>query len=327
MCGLGAARCRKALEENGGDVEKALAALIDAGEVKSADLDPDTVSDALFGRASQREREGFFTEMLKPSGSFFDALPEEFREDFKAELARAAEAAEAAHAAQDPQRLGFSARVFARAKRRQLALDKKPVVLNLPPFPPLTLTLNGWAGEDVLKTWSGFGERRGSKGKVTVSLPRAPNDEDDANPVPPPPEMAAAYAHLKANEAGVTAAVLDAVRSYVNELTRKRTRDPEPVRDNNALKRMMSIDSVHPLSVAKDGISYLGMFFHCTWDPEHAAGVLVHGSRVVKVGDNEVAGDEFAAIEDGGTEIRGWERGLADALARSRAGAKPPWVQ
>jgi hypothetical protein len=139
--------------------------------------------------------------------------------------------------------------------------------------------------------------------------------------------MAAAYAHLKANEAGVTAAVLDAVRSYLNRLITKWKWERKPVPDNKALKKMMSMDSVHPLSVAKDGMSYLGMFFHCTWDPEHAAGVLIHGSRVVKVGDNEVAGDEFAAIEDGGREIRGWERGLADALARSRVGEKPPWVQ
>ena len=46
------------------------------------------------------------------------------------------------------------------------------------------------------------------------------------------------------------------------------------------------------------------MFFHCTWIPSTTPARLLHGSRVVKVGDNETAVDTFAAEEDGGEEIR-----------------------
>jgi hypothetical protein len=57
-------------------------------------------------------------------------------------------------------------------------------------------------------------------------------------------------------------------------------------------------------------MSYLGLFFQCTWDEEHAAGVLLHGSRVIEVGDNEAAGNEFKALDDGGKELPRWKRGL-----------------
>jgi hypothetical protein len=323
MCGLGVARCRKALEENGADVERALASLIDAGEVKSDDLDPDTVPEALFGRATQRQKQAIFQELTEPSGAFFKRLPKELREAFEDEIASAAAAAEDSGTSAAS---GSTARVMAKAKRRAAALDKKPVVVHLPPLPKLTLTLNEWVGGDVLKTWAGFGEGRGSKGKVTVNIPRAPYDEDDANPVPPAPEMVAAYAHLKAHEPEVTAAVLDAFRSYLNELITKWKWDLKPVADVRALKKMMEVGSVHPLTVAKDGMAYLGLFFQCTWDEEHAAGATLHGSRVVKVGDHEAAYDVYAALDDGGKEIRGWQRGLAKVLAKSRAAGKPPWV-
>ena len=61
-----------------------------------------------------------------------------------------------------------------------------------------------WAGEDVLKTWSGFGPKRGSKGKFALSIPRPP-DDDDSDPTKPAAEMVAAYTHLKEHEKAVTA--------------------------------------------------------------------------------------------------------------------------
>ena len=70
MCCLYTASCRMALEGSDGDIEKALARLIDAAQVKYEDLDPDAVSDELFGRAYQRHLDALFTEMPEPSGSF-----------------------------------------------------------------------------------------------------------------------------------------------------------------------------------------------------------------------------------------------------------------
>ena len=191
--------------------------------------------------------------------------------------------------------------------RRQEALKTNPVVVNLPPLPPLTLRLGEWVGRDVLKSWAGFRAKRGSKGVVAINISRPVKDNDDANPVPPAKEMVAAYAHLKEHEVEVRDAIVAAFRAYLSDaLIRAYGPENEHLEEVKDLKRMMTIRSVHPMPVAKKSMSYVGLFFHCTWDEEHAAGALLHGSRVVKVGDNEAAGDEFAATEDGGKRLRPW---------------------
>lgn len=52
QCGLPAKDCRAALTKHEGNVDAALAALIDEGRVNPNDLNPDTVSDDLFDRAA-----------------------------------------------------------------------------------------------------------------------------------------------------------------------------------------------------------------------------------------------------------------------------------
>jgi hypothetical protein len=303
MCGLDAEQCRESLQEANGDVGKALARLIDSGQVKYDQLDPDTVSDELFGRAYQRHLDALFTELPEPSGPLASGFPPGFHDVLRQFINRAAQVRRTGPG-QTLSGSGAAAKHNVRTKRRQAALERNPVVLHLPPLPKLTLKLMHWAGEDFLKTWSGFGPKRGSKGKVALSIPRPPED-DDVAPAPPAPEMVAAYAHLKEHEPEVTAAVLEAFRSYIDDaLIRKYKWDLDPVGDAKALKKRMELGSLTLLPVAKDGLAYVGMFFHCTWDPEHNAGALLHGSRVVKVGDNEAAVDTFSAEEDGGEEIR-----------------------
>jgi Domain of unknown function (DUF6985) len=216
---------------------------------------------------------------------------------------------ERAQLAADEERLtwsNFFPASMAPIYRRQEALKNKPVVVKLPPMPPMTLTLNEWVGQDVLKSWAGFGEKRGSKGKIGIQIPRPWKDDDDTNPVPPVKEMLAAYAHLREHEVEVRDAVLAAFQSYLNNALS--AKDERRITDAKMLKRMLRIISVHPSTVARSGMSYLGLFLRCTWDPEHAAGVMLHGSRVIKVGDNEAAGDDAAAIEDGGKRLRAWQR-------------------
>src|SRR4051794_4644144 len=65
-CGLTARECQAALKEHG-DVDAALAALIDAGRVKADHLDPESVSAELFARAARREKVSFFEQMMDPS--------------------------------------------------------------------------------------------------------------------------------------------------------------------------------------------------------------------------------------------------------------------
>ncbi len=317
MCSLRVSECRKALQTNGANAEKALAALIDSGEVDPDDLNPDTVSDELFGRASQRQLEAVyykhFNKAAKQSASYLKLLSKDLQEIVATEIRELA----AQNKFKQLKATGAAAKSMARIKRRREVLEKNPVVVSLPPFPKLTLTLNDWVGTDVLKTWAGFGKRRGSKGRVTINISRAPKDDDDAKPVPPAPEMVAAYAHLKQNEPQIRSAVLNAVQSHINDtLNGTYGWHLEPVDDVKALKTMIEIGFVHPLMVAKKGMAYLGLFFQCTWDEEHAAGVLLHGSRVITVGDNEAASDVWAALDDGGTEIREWKSGLNRSRTR-----------
>jgi hypothetical protein len=45
--------------------------------------------------------------------------------------------------------------------------------------------------------------------------------------------------------------------------------------------------NVHPVS--RDGMPYVGIEFDTRWDPEHGAGVLINGKRVVEVGGADSA--------------------------------------
>ena len=303
MCGLPKTRCIVSLKHSGGHVADTLNALIDIGIVRSSDLDPDTVPDGFFIRAAKRERRAASDTVEKQVKRLAKKLPKDIDR-------KVAQALDELAAAKFQDQLSNSFTVsYRRNRQRQAALENDPVVVHLPPLPPLTLALGDWVGEDVLKSWAGFGEKRRSHGRVVINIPRARGkaDTDDA-PVPPAKEMVAAYAHLKAHEVEVRDAVLAAFRSHINDtLIGEYGWRTDPIKDVKALRRMLEISSVHPMAVAKKGMSYLGLFFHCTWDPEHNAGVLLHGSRVITVGDNEACGDEFAAMDDGGKRLRLWK--------------------
>lgn len=304
LCGLSAAACRAALEANGGDVELALAAMIDAGDVKPGDLDLDLVSDELFGRAGHRAIGGVYGMPSKSARPFVGAVTAEDVARVVAEQKRKLE-----EQGKDFKSIGARDRASERIRRRFNALKKNPRVVELPPLPRLTMTLSEWEGTDALTTWRVLARKERPAGTFSLTIPRAEND-DDANPTPPAPEMVAAYGHLKAHEREVTAAVLDAFRTDLNAILAKHDLGMKPVKSTAKLKAMMELDALRMSTVARDGMAYLGLSFKCTWDEEHGAGVLLHGSRVVEVGDSDAARDTFAALDDGGKEIGPWSRGL-----------------
>jgi hypothetical protein len=59
---------------------------------------------------------------------------------------------------------------------------------------------------------------------------------------------------------------------------------------------------VHVLQLLKDGVPYVGFEFGCRWDEEHGLGVLLHGTRVVEIGDAQTSFTLWIASEDGGVE-------------------------
>jgi hypothetical protein len=356
QCDLPMKECRAALEEHGGDVEAALAALIDAGRVETAQLNPDTVSDANFNRAARRQQLESYRKMLSGGGAIGQLLsklanpadsddknsnqpledlrkslgglmaaklgektPEQLLEEdeqHKAEKFKKLKAIMPGMADAKPLTPGQSARIHQRVARRSAYLAAHPVTLKLPPFPPLKMTLSEWEGKDVLPSWAGSQERLGgytsqssakpSKGKISLQMPRL--DESDANPRPPAPEQIAAYSHLKEQGDDVTAVVLQALLKAYKKIRRQWLKDlPDlelPVIDDiDEMKQNVGVGIVHLHDIVKDGFAYIGLELGCTWDEEHGAGVLIHKSRVVAVGQGDTSFDDHAATKDGGTRL------------------------
>lgn len=192
MCGLPKDQCEAALKESGGDVEKALAALIDAGKIKTESLDPDTVSLDLWERAAYREKvQAVETMMLRRRGGPLASLmaklpasgdpgglltgmgdkvaelrkqlvgqktPEQTVAEDEADRRKRFEEGKALGldlGATFPT-LGMQARDRVIGRRREAALKANPKTLNFPPFPPLQLDTYDWKGKDVLTAWIGY---------------------------------------------------------------------------------------------------------------------------------------------------------------------------
>lgn len=67
-------------------------------------------------------------------------------------------------------------------------------------------------------------------------------------------------------------------------------------------RRLIGLHIVHVHQLLKEGIPYIGFEFGCTWDGEHGLGILMHGTRVVEVGDADTAFTLWIAEEDAGVE-------------------------
>jgi hypothetical protein len=60
--------------------------------------------------------------------------------------------------------------------------------------------------------------------------------------------------------------------------------DLPAVRAPEDLLPLLGIQGINVHQVSKDGQPYVGFEFECPWDEEHGLGVLMHGTRVVKLG-------------------------------------------
>lgn len=60
-------------------------------------------------------------------------------------------------------------------------------------------------------------------------------------------------------------------------------------------------------AVVRDGLPYLGVFLDCTWDAEHGAGVLLHGTRVLAAGDADYAMDPEMAAKDALVDVKSFQ--------------------
>jgi hypothetical protein len=297
MCGLDPAACRTVLAAHDVDPLRALFALVSVGIVRTDDLDPDdaAIPDEVFGFASDRAL--FFPSAVTTdlAEAVTPAIVHKYRED-NIDWTREA-------------RKGGSIRATARTRRRITRLASAPVVVDLPPFPSLTLTLDEWTGRDAFPEWAGFHagdddyddrpDDEKARAVADLQIPRLPGDEDDTRPRPPSPEQRAAYAHLKTHSPDVRDAVLRAYRDLLDKI-RSFGND---VPDAAEAPSRMRLSTVRVTDFARDGQAYVTLLFAWSWDEEHALDFTIHGSRVVGAGSRDPYGGETAAEEDGGQQI------------------------
>lgn len=323
-CGLPPKACRAAVRKHRGDADAALAALVDAGKVLEDDLNAELVGDELFVRARTRKLRELLAmhdrgiDDWRAESPYLLAVLERERRQHAAEL-KALETSKAKGLRGEQLKLQRKRRrqeeemAAMRSAERKARKDLGLAVVELPPFPTLKVnSLGERVGRDTLASWAGSYENR--KGVIEVEV-LTPDDAEGPLFVPPLLEQIAAYRHLKENEAEVTNAILKAVFKNYSKMKKvlfpRRDDDvlaeemmPD-VRTPDDLRKVVGVYAVTVMPYAKRGVAYVGYTMRCTWDPEHQCGVMTHKSRVLAVGQGDMASEHYVHRKDGGQPLTG----------------------
>jgi len=177
-----------------------------------------------------------------------------------------------------------------------------------PPFPPFEWDDYCWAGAVKLPAWAGQRrwEPRADAANDTVEI--RVNTADD-EPGPTTPGQAAAFEELVARQEAVRDAILPAVfalysGNYLGWREENGYDEAEAekllpaLRQPTDLKALITLTAITIFPTAKEGLSYTGYEFACTWEAEHGLGAMLHGSRVVEIGGADTAILEWIAAKD-----------------------------
>lgn len=192
----------------------------------------------------------------------------------------------------------------------------------------MQLTWDGasWASEIELPAWRDHLPRGGNGRFRVVFDPEGASEE-----AKPSKAQLATVERLRTEQAALLDAVTTAMRAHYDAVrprylkhsvehpgffknfTRQMPRAP----DEREFARLHELHEVGVHRVTKGNVAYCGLQFHATWEVEHGVGVLVHRTRVVRVGGADTAILTHLALEDA--------RGVA-AEVKAPAGkkAKPP---
>lgn len=122
---------------------------------------------------------------------------------------------------------------------------------------------------------------------------------------PPSPEQQAGLQFLLDHEEDMAEIVLQAVwnaYAWLLEHPPESIDDEDldellpDLEDQEELRALIGLASVHVLRVARDGRACVGFAFGCTWD-EHGIGVLTYEGWILWIGDAATACDERIAAE------------------------------
>jgi hypothetical protein len=171
-----------------------------------------------------------------------------------------------------------------------------------------------WEAKTQLPSWAGYQTRNGPYGSISSDEPSdgvvtiVVKPEGGAE-TPLSQQEHANVQWLLDHEAELASAVLEGLlaeyprlqRLYDYEGAERETYMPN-VSSAKDFRQLIGLQNVHVHSLLKEGIPYLGYEFGCTWDGEHGLGVLMHGSRVVEVGDASTAFTLWIAKRDARVE-------------------------
>ena len=100
-----------------------------------------------------------------------------------------------------------------------------------------------------------------------------------------------AYQYLLDNQKDIIVNVVNELYKQYPDLRKKygysKEEEEEYMPDVNNLDEYLKLinpHTIHLLVTQKDGHSYYGIEFSCKWDEEHGIGVMLHKSRIVKIG-------------------------------------------
>lgn len=185
--------------------------------------------------------------------------------------------------------------------------------IEVPPFPPLRWAEYGWEGVAVIPAWAGFQSRGGAYGsrdsakpsdgrvRLNIASPHVNNREQ------PSVVQRKTYEVFLSQQQRIREAMLaellgryEAWRSTSADMMDKEEFEElmPPVSETEGFRNLIGLSNIHLLTEEMNGQAYIGFEFGCTWDDEHGLGFMMHGDRVVKLGDADSSFLEWIAERD-----------------------------
>lgn len=113
------------------------------------------------------------------------------------------------------------------------------------------------------------------------------------------------YSYLVENQDEILKVIIDSIFNEYKNLI-DLYEDPENENDcsifeisaKSELKSLIQPKGIYIMDVYKNNMPYIGYEFSCSWDEEHDLGLMLYKTRVVDIGEGDVAFLSWVAEED-----------------------------
>ena len=167
-----------------------------------------------------------------------------------------------------------------------------------------------WTTKAVLPSWKGFQSRKCAYGAQEAAIPsdglvRIVFAPEGRGTEPLTSSEVSSVVWAIENEAPLSKALISSLlkeypslqEQYAYSGKEKDERMPD-IKSADHLRALIGLHCLNVHPIQKHGIPYVGFEFGCTWDEEHGLGVLMHGTRTVKIGGADIAILQWIAEED-----------------------------